>query len=65
MEKIKEIWMQPTRDVNTLDMVLFKLKKVKKYLKGWRFNKAGDSKRRKREIEKPSGQYLGLIVMSH
>jgi hypothetical protein len=41
--------MQPTRDINTLDKVLFKLKKVKKYLKGWEFNKASGSKRRKRK----------------
>jgi hypothetical protein len=48
--KIQEIWEQPTKDENVLDRVLFKLKKVKKILKGWGFNKSGDLKRRKKEI---------------
>jgi hypothetical protein len=36
--------------MDNLDNVLFKLKKVKKFLKGWGFNKAGNAKKRKREI---------------
>jgi exonuclease III len=35
LKKVSEIWNAPTRDVNNIDTVLFKLKKVKKYLKGW------------------------------
>jgi hypothetical protein len=48
--KIQEIWEQPTKDENVLDRVLFKLKNVKRFLKGWGFNKSGDLKRRKKEI---------------
>jgi hypothetical protein len=43
--------MPPTRDTITLDKVMFKLKKVKNFLKGWGFNLAGNRKRRKEEIE--------------
>jgi hypothetical protein len=47
---VVEIWHPPTRDVRVLDRVLFKLKKVKKFLKGWGFNKDGSRKKRKKEI---------------
>jgi DNA-binding transcriptional MerR regulator len=30
--------------------VQFKLKKIRKFLKGWGFNRAGNKKKRKREI---------------
>jgi hypothetical protein len=30
---------------------MFKLKKVKKFLKGWGYNLAGNRKKRKKEIE--------------
>jgi hypothetical protein len=33
-QKIKDIWEVPTRDNRALDRVLFKIKKVKKNLKG-------------------------------
>jgi hypothetical protein len=38
--KIKEIWEAPTRDVKALERVFFKMKKVRKFLKGWGFNRA-------------------------
>jgi hypothetical protein len=34
-----------------LDKILFKLKKVKKFLKGWGYNRSGNNRRRRREIE--------------
>jgi hypothetical protein len=36
--------------VNALDRVLFKLKNVKSFLKGWGFNRTGDHKKKKMEI---------------
>jgi hypothetical protein len=36
-----------TRDDSTLSRVLFKMKKVKKFLKGWGINLAGSRKKRK------------------
>jgi hypothetical protein len=39
--KVQEIWQAPTRDSNCLDRILFKIKKVNKYLKGWGFNLSG------------------------
>jgi hypothetical protein len=50
LKRIQEIWIQPTRDHVALDRVLFKLKKVKKFLKGWDYNKSGRSKQRKKLI---------------
>jgi hypothetical protein len=35
--KSQELWDEPTRDVVPLDRVMFKLKKVRKFLKGWGF----------------------------
>jgi hypothetical protein len=51
LPKVKEILMAPTRDTRSLDKVMFKLKKVKKFLKGWGYNLAGNRKKRKKEIE--------------
>lgn len=48
LSKVTEIWNAPTRDVRILDSVLFKLKKVKKFLKGWGFNLSSS---RKKEIQ--------------
>jgi DNA-binding transcriptional MerR regulator len=50
LEKVKEIWGEPTRDKVALNRVQFKLKKVKKFLKGWGFNHAGQIRQRKKEI---------------
>jgi hypothetical protein len=52
LPKIKEIWLAPTRDTVALNRVMFKLKKVKIFLKGWRYNLAGSRKKRRREIER-------------
>jgi hypothetical protein len=38
---VDKIWKEPTRDKRALDKVQFKLKKVKRFLKGWGFNIAG------------------------
>jgi hypothetical protein len=46
MEKLREIWGQPTRDSKALDRVQFKLRKVKNFLKGWGFNKIGSNKKK-------------------
>jgi hypothetical protein len=51
LPKVKEIWQAPTRDSISLDRILFKLKKVKKYLKGWGFNLSGMRKQRKKVIQ--------------
>jgi hypothetical protein len=44
---VEQIWTTPTRDKNTLDKVLFKLRKVRKALKGWGFNLARSRKQKK------------------
>jgi hypothetical protein len=41
LPEVQEIWQAPTRDSNCLDRIMFKIKKVKKYLKGWGFNLSG------------------------
>jgi hypothetical protein len=51
LSKVQGIWETPTRDHIPLDRFLFKLKKVKKFLKGWGFNLAGSKKKRKQEIQ--------------
>jgi hypothetical protein len=51
LKKVSKIWNAPTRDVNNLDKVLFKLKKVKKLLKCWGYNLSGSRKKRKKEIQ--------------
>jgi hypothetical protein len=48
---IERIWAEPTRDGVALDRVEFKLKNVKKYLKGWGFNLSGARKKRKHTIQ--------------
>jgi hypothetical protein len=49
---VAEIWSAPTRDVVVLDKILFKLKKVKKFLKGWGFNLSGSRRKWEKEIQK-------------
>jgi hypothetical protein len=44
--------MAPIRDNVALERVLFKLKKVKRFLKGWDFNLSSNRKKRKQEIER-------------
>jgi hypothetical protein len=51
MHIVQRIWEKPTRDRISLNRVLFKLKKVKKTLKGWGYNLSGARKRRKKEIK--------------
>jgi hypothetical protein len=48
LSKVAEIWSDPTRDVVTLDKIMFKLKKEKKFLKEWGFN-LSVSRRKKKE----------------
>jgi hypothetical protein len=50
LHKVDEIWSTPTRDKIPLNKFLFKLKKVKKVLKGWGFNLARSRKQKKKEI---------------
>jgi hypothetical protein len=50
LHKVEEIWSTPTRDKIPLNKFLFKLKKVKKALKGWGFNLARSRKQKKKEI---------------
>lgn len=50
-EKVKKIWDEPTRDHDALGRFLFKMKKFKKFFKGWGFNQAGINKKRKKEIQ--------------
>jgi hypothetical protein len=55
IKNVQRIWDAPTRDENPLMKVQYKIKKVKKFLKGWGFNRAGSPKKRKKEIyEAPS-----------
>jgi hypothetical protein len=49
LDKVKTIWEIPTRDFVALDRVLFKLKKVKTFLKEWGFNLSGSRKKRGRK----------------
>jgi hypothetical protein len=51
LPKIQEIWGAPTKDVKALDMFLFRLKKVKQFLKGWGFNLSSSKKKRKQLIQ--------------
>jgi hypothetical protein len=48
--KVAAIWAGTTRDRLSLDKVQFKLKKVKKFLKGWGCNLAVTGRKRKQEI---------------
>jgi hypothetical protein len=48
--KVKRLWEEPTRDSSTLDKANFKLRKVKKILKGWGYNRARLMKQRKKKI---------------
>jgi argonaute-like protein implicated in RNA metabolism and viral defense len=48
--KINEIWYEPTRDELSLDRVLFKLKKIKRFMKGCGFNLSGARKKRKQDL---------------
>jgi hypothetical protein len=57
LERVKEIWEHPTRDSRMLDHVQFKIKKVKKFLKGWDFNLTVDRKKRKQEI----GEQISIL----
>jgi hypothetical protein len=41
LSKVKRLWEEPTRDSSILDKVHFKLGKVRKFLKGWGYNRAG------------------------
>jgi hypothetical protein len=50
LERVGKLWKVPIGDSIPLDRVLFKLKKVKKSLKGWGFNLSGNKKKRMKEI---------------
>jgi hypothetical protein len=47
---VEDIWKTPTGDVVALDKVLFKLKKVNFFLRGWGYNLSGSRNKRKKEI---------------
>jgi hypothetical protein len=44
---VQEIWENHVRDVIALDKVLFKLRKVMRFIKGWGFNRARNKKLKK------------------
>jgi hypothetical protein len=48
--KVAQIWEAPTRNESNLDKVLFKLKKVRKIMKGWSFNLAESRKKKKKDL---------------
>jgi hypothetical protein len=50
LHRVAEIWHAPTRDELVLDRVIFKIKKVKKFLEGWGFSQARSRKRREKDI---------------
>lgn len=50
-EAVRKLWLEPTKDKDILSNFLFKLKKFKKYFKGWGFNQAGQMKKRKKVIQ--------------
>jgi hypothetical protein len=50
LHRVAEIWHAPTRDEVVLDRVIFKIKKVKKFLEGWGFSQARSRKRREKDI---------------
>jgi hypothetical protein len=47
---VAKIWNEPTRDKIPPDKIQFKLKKDKKFLKGWGYSLAGARRKRKQEI---------------
>lgn len=50
--KAKSIWEQNVRADDPIDILNIKLKRIKKYFKGWGSNKFGHSRKRKDEIRK-------------
>jgi hypothetical protein len=48
--RVQRIWEEHTRDVRFLDKIQFKLKKVKKFIKGWGYIRAGACMQKKKEI---------------
>jgi hypothetical protein len=51
LEWVQQIWSSPTRDERVLDRVLFKLKKVKKFLKWWGYNRSRSANLRRKKVE--------------
>jgi hypothetical protein len=49
--KVKEIWNEPYHTKSAFDRIQSKLKKFKQYFKGWEFNRQGDRKKQKMEIQ--------------
>jgi hypothetical protein len=49
LPKVQEIWDTLTRHKKVLDRVMYKMRKVKQYLKGWGFNLSGSRRKRKHE----------------
>ena len=48
---IKYLWEEPLRNTDPIDVLNIKLKRVKKYLKGWGSNIFGNNKKRKVELK--------------
>ena len=48
---IQSLWMQPVNSLDPIDVLNIKLKRVKKYLKGWGANIFGNNKKRKKELK--------------
>ncbi|KAG2615883.1 hypothetical protein PVAP13_3NG045571 [Panicum virgatum] len=49
--KVKEIWEKPVRGNNIIDIWNIKIKRVKKYLKGWSQNIKGHRRKEKNELQ--------------
>ena len=48
--KVDEIWRKPVHSNNPVDVLNIKLKRFKKYFKGWGSHMFGHSKKRKKEL---------------
>jgi hypothetical protein len=47
LEKVEEIWTHPVRSTDPIDVLNIKLKRVKKYFKGWGSNLFGHVKKKR------------------
>jgi hypothetical protein len=52
LERVSEIWLRPVKSSDPIDVLNIKLKRVKKYFKGWGSNLFGHTKKKKSELRK-------------
>jgi hypothetical protein len=64
LHRVQKIWNESTRDKVALDRVQFKLKKVKRFLKSWGYNKSGQTRKKKMEINEEQRERWRLMRSS-